>query len=341
MRLIKLLGSIDGVRDSAQVVAAARRRTGRWAMAARPVFGRIRRGGVGAMKPAPFRYVRARSLEEALRVKAEFGDDAKFLAGGQSLVPTMNFRLAQPAILIDVNALADLDGLRVHDGALRVGALTRYRTLERDALVAQRLPLVREALPQIAHPQIRNRGTLGGNLAHADPASELPAVVLALGGRLRAQSVRGERWIDVADFFVGALTTALESDEMLTEIALAASPPRTGTCFLEVARRRGDFALIGVAAVVTLAADGTCADARLTYCGAGGTPVTATEAARSLLGRKIVDGDIRSAAAIAERELDPPGNMHAGKAFQRHLAGVLTRRTIATALARAEENHAG
>lgn len=293
------------------------------------------------MKPAPFRYVRAGSRHEALSLKAEHGDDAKFLAGGQSLVPTMNFRLAQPAILIDINALADLDGLRVHDGSLRIGALTRYRTLERDGLVARHQPLVREAVPQIAHPQIRNRGTLGGNLAHADPASELPAVVLALGGRLRAQSVRGERWIDATDFFRGALTTALEPDEMLTEVALPVPPPRSGTCFLEVARRRGDFALIGVAALVTLAADGTCTDARLAYCGAADTPVTALAAAGSLLGRKIGDSDIRSAAALAERGLDPPGNMHAGKAFQRHLAGVLTRRTIETALARAVHNHAG
>ncbi|HLN08995.1 MAG TPA: xanthine dehydrogenase family protein subunit M [Xanthobacteraceae bacterium] len=289
------------------------------------------------MKPAPFRYLRARSCAEALDLKAEHGDEAKFLAGGQSLIPTMNFRLAQPAILIDINALSDLDGLRMRDGGLRIGALTRYRRLERDALLAQHQPLVREALPQIAHPQIRNRGTLGGNLAHADPASELPAVVLALGGRLRAQSVRGERWIDATDYFVGALTTALEPDEMLTEIALPVSPPRTGACFLEVARRRGDFALMGVAAVVTLAADGTCADARLTFCGAGDTPVAARGAAAALLGCIIVADDVRAAAALAERDLDPPGNMHAGKAFQRHLVGVLTRRAIATAVMRARQ----
>jgi CO/xanthine dehydrogenase FAD-binding subunit len=295
-----------------------------------------------AMKPAPFRYVKAQSREEALRLKAEHGDEAKFLAGGQSLVPTMNFRLAQPAVVIDINAVADLEVVRAHDGTLRIGALTRYRTLARDPRIAQHLPLVGEALPHIAHPQVRNRGTLGGNLAHADPASELPAVVLALDGRLRAQSVRGERWIAAADFFRSALTTALDADEMLTEIALEASPPHTGTCFLEVARRRGDFALMGVAAVITLSTDGTCADARLTYCGAGDTPVAATGAAGSLRGRTIVDGDIDAAAALAERELDPPGNMHAGKAFQRHLAGVLTRRAITTALARAKEtSHAG
>src|SRR5215471_3283686 len=193
------------------------------------------------MKPAPFRYVPAESLANALAVKAEHGDDARFLAGGQSLIPAMNFRLAQPAVLVDVNPLRDLDYVRVvDDGALRIGALTRTRTLEREALVAERQPLVHEAVPHVAHPQIRNRGTLGGNLAHADPASEMPAVVLALGGRLKARSAAGERWIAARDFFVGALTTALRADEMLVEIALPALPPRSFTCFMEVARRQGD-----------------------------------------------------------------------------------------------------
>ncbi len=163
------------------------------------------------MKPAPFRYVAARSIEQALALKAEHGDEARFLAGGQSLVPTMNFRLTQPAMLIDINPLTGLAG--IGNGAadrVRIGALTRYRVLERDPATERTLPLIHEALPLIAHPQIRNRGTIGGNLAHADPASEMPAIVLTLGGRLRAQSAKGERWIDARDFFVGALTTALE-----------------------------------------------------------------------------------------------------------------------------------
>ena len=150
------------------------------------------------MKPAPFRYVAARTIEQAFRLfKAEFGDEARFLAGGQSLVPTMNFRLTQPSVLIDINPLADVAGVK--NGApehLRIGALTRYRALERDPAIARHVPLMEEALPHIAHPQIRNRGTIGGNLAHADPASEMPAIVLTLGGKLRAQSVRGERWIE-------------------------------------------------------------------------------------------------------------------------------------------------
>ena len=178
------------------------------------------------MKPAPFRYVAARSLEQALALKAEHGDEARFLAGGQSLVPAMNFRLTQPAVLIDINPLEELAGIRNGGDRLRIGALTRYRSLERDPMTPVKLPLIAEALPVIAHPQIRNRGTIGGNLAHADPASEMPAIVLTLGGRLHAQSVKGERWIEARDFFVGALTTALEPDEMLTEVELPVAAAR-------------------------------------------------------------------------------------------------------------------
>src|SRR5471030_2042435 len=175
------------------------------------------------MKPAPFKYIAASSLEQALSLKAEHGDDAKFLAGGQSLIPTMNFRLAQPAILIDINGIDGGAGIRTGDaGHSRIGALTRYRTLERDADFARVFPLIAEALPHIAHPQIRNRGTLGGNFAHADPASEMPAIIVALGGRLRAQSTEGNRWIEARDFFVAPLTTSLQDDEMLVEIELPA-----------------------------------------------------------------------------------------------------------------------
>jgi CO/xanthine dehydrogenase FAD-binding subunit len=263
------------------------------------------------MKPPPFKYVAAESLAAALAAKAEHGAEARFLAGGQSLIPAMNFRLAQPGVLIDINGLAELDYLR-SDGTLRIGALTRTRTLERAALIAERQPLLHEAVPHVAHPQIRNRGTLGGNLAHADPASELPAVMLALGARLHLKSRNSHRWIDARDFFVGALTTALRDDEMLVEVE------RTGTCFLEVARRRGDYAMMGVAAVVTLGKE-----ARIALCNAGATPVL------------VVVSQLDDAAAQVQKAIDPPGNVHATKAFQRHLAGVLTRRALQTALQRA------
>jgi CO/xanthine dehydrogenase FAD-binding subunit len=288
------------------------------------------------MKPAPFRYVAARTVEHALQLKAEHGDEARFLAGGQSLVPTMNFRLTQPAMLIDINPLAELAGIRDGDGAkVRIGALTRYRTLERDPATARHLPLIHEALPHIAHPQIRNRGTIGGNLAHADPASEMPAIVVALGGRLRAQSAKGERWIDAADFFIGALTTALEPDEMLTEVELPAAPSRSGSCFMEVARRRGDFALIGVACTVRLDDNRSCAEARIALCNAGDGPVFAAQASQSLAGRAIGTAEIAAAAKLVQEEIDPGGSIHASKEFQRHLAGVVTTRALAKANERA------
>jgi CO/xanthine dehydrogenase FAD-binding subunit len=271
------------------------------------------------MKPPQFKYIAADSLAAALAAKAEHGAEARFLAGGQSLIPAMNFRLAQPGVLIDINGIAELDYVR-EDGALRIGALTRTRTLERSPLVAERQPLLSEAVPHVAHPQIRNRGTLGGNLAHADPASELPAVMLALGARLRVQSARGERSIDAKGFFIGALTTALRDDEMLIEVELPSLPLRTGTCFLEVARRRGDYAMMGVAAMVTL---GARTDVRLAFCNAGATPML------------VELNQIEDAAAQVQAKIDPPGNVHATKAFQRHLAGVLTRRALQIALTRA------
>ena len=287
------------------------------------------------MKPAPFRYVAALSLEQALALKAEIGDEARFLAGGQSLVPTMNFRLTQPTMLIDINPLDELAGIRNGSDTLRIGALTRYRSLERDPMTAVKLPLIAEALPLIAHQQIRNRGTIGGNLAHADPASEMPAIVLTLGGRLHAQSVRGERWIEARDFFVGALTTALESDEMLTEVELPAAAADSGACFLELSRRRGDFAIIGVACMVRLDAQGECIEARIGLCNAGDGPVYADESSGSLVGKKLGEGEIAEAAALVQGAIDPGGSIHASKDYQRHIAGVLTARALTTANKRA------
>jgi CO/xanthine dehydrogenase FAD-binding subunit len=292
------------------------------------------------MKPAPFRYVAAKTLDQALELKAEYGDEARFLAGGQSLVPTMNFRLTQPAMLIDINPLAELAGVK--NGAadrVRIGALTRYGKLERDPATAKYLPLIHEALPHIAHPQIRNRGTIGGNLANADPASEMPAIVLALGGKLRAQSIKGERWLDASDFFLGALTTALEPDEMLVEVELPVAPARSGSCFLELSRRRGDFAIIGVACTVTLDDAGQCTEARIGLCNAGDGPVFAAEAAQSLVGTSIGAAEIDQAAALVQNAIDPGGSIHASKEFQRHIAGVLITRALTTASERARRAH--
>ena len=288
------------------------------------------------MKPPPFRLIIAKTLAEALAAKAAYGEDARFLAGGQSLVPALNFRLLEPAALIDINSLSELAGVRRSgDGYIRIGALTRFRDVERDPSTARDLPLIHEALPHIAHPQIRNRGTFGGNLAHSDPASELPAIVVALGGRLRAQSAKGERWIAAGDFFLGALTNALAADEMLVEVELPMAPPRSGSCFLEVARRRGDFAIIGVACIVRLNDDGSCSEARIGLCNAGAVPLLAAQAGKSLLGRHLGAADFNAAAALVTSTIDPGGSIHASKEFQRHLAGVLTKRALTNAHERA------
>jgi carbon-monoxide dehydrogenase medium subunit len=288
------------------------------------------------MKPAAFDYCAAETLEQALALKARHGEEARWLAGGQSLLPAMNLRLARPAMLIDLNRLPGLDVIApTAAGGLRIDALVRYRAIERDPQVARMQALVREALGHVAHPQIRNRGTLCGNLAHADPASEMPAVVLALDARLHARSAAGARTIAAADFFRDVFTTALQPDELLVSVELPALPAGTGTSFQEVARRRGDFALMGVAAVITLDADGICTRARLAYCNAGATPQRPAAATEPLIGRRIGAAEIDAAAAAAQAAIAPLGSVHASTAFQRHLAGVLTRRTLRAALERA------
>jgi CO/xanthine dehydrogenase FAD-binding subunit len=292
-----------------------------------------------AMKPAPFKYIVATSLEHALLLKAQHGDEAKFLAGGQSLIPTMNFRLARPAILIDINGIERLAGIRSSAGATRIGPLTRYRALQRDAAFTQAFPLIGEALPHIAHPQIRNRGTIGGNLSHADPASELPAISVALGARFRVQTAHHERWIEAADFFVSALTTDLQLDEMLVEIELPPTKPRTGSCFMEIARRRGDFAIAGVAAMVTLDARDECVDVRLALCGVGETPVDARSAADGLIGHAPTEAAICDVAAFVQKMIDPGGSVQATADYQRHIAGVLTERALQTACQRVRHGH--
>lgn len=290
------------------------------------------------MKPAPFKYFAPRTIEEAVALKAEHGDDAKFLAGGQSLIPTMNFRLAKPEVLIDLNRVAELDFVRERDGAVGIGALTRHCALIENTTIAEKQPLASEAATFVAHPQIRNRGTVCGNLAHADPASELPAVMLALGARMRAVSSQGERWIDAAEFFVGVFTTALRDEEMLAEVDIPSVGQRAGTSFMEVARRPGDYAMMGTAAIVRLDDRGNCVDARLSFCGAGGTPIRVDAAATSLIGRSGTDDDLREAADQAKEGIDPSGNINASADFQRHLAGVLTQRTLRQAFERGQRN---
>ncbi|HEX4962641.1 MAG TPA: xanthine dehydrogenase family protein subunit M [Thermoanaerobaculia bacterium] len=289
------------------------------------------------MKPAPFEYQAPASLEAALDLIAHRGGEAKLLAGGQSLIPVMNFRLAEPALLVDINKLSELAFIRRgEDGGLAVGALTRQRRLERDPLVAEVAPLLHETVPFIAHPQIRNRGTLGGSLAHADPAAELPAIAVALRARLRLRKAGGERWVNATDFFTGLFSTALELDEILVEVAIPPLPPRTGWSFLEIARRHGDYAQVGIAALVTLDEAGTCREARLVFLSAGDVPVVAMDAARLLAGQEITPQSIAAAAERAAQEIRPFGDVHATAEFKRHLARVLTGRALRKAAERAK-----
>lgn len=293
------------------------------------------------MKPAPFEYFAPQSLEKALDVKSQYSsDEARILAGGQSLVPAMNFRVVQPSVLIDLNRVAELSYIREDEGVLRIGAMTRERQLESDPLIARWSPLLMEAMPHVAHPQIRNRGTLGGSLANADPAAELPVIMLALAARLKVCSSSSERWIDAQNFFAGMFSTDLAPDEILVEIELPRSPSHTGWSFLEVAPRAGDYALMGVAALITLDENKVCRRARLVYLNAGDGPVQATEAAHVLEGAVFNDALIESAAALAsEKEIDPFGNLHASPEYQRHLANVLTKRALAIAVNRAREEN--
>ena len=287
------------------------------------------------MKPAPFEYFQPRSVDEALALLDEHGGDAKPLAGGQSLIPAMNFRLATPSVLIDLNALDDL--AYINDGdTLRLGGMTRQRAVERSGLVARKAPLVAETMPFIAHAAIRNRGTIGGSLAHADPAAELPAVMLALNAKLTVQSRTGSRSIPADDFFVGLFATALQAGELLTAIEIPKALERTGYAFQEISRRHGDFALVGVAATVTLDANGRCADARVALLSVGDRPMLALQAAAVLKGQAPTTGVIAAAAhAAAQQDIDPPSDIHASATYRRQLANVLTRRVLTRAFQRA------
>ena len=292
------------------------------------------------MKPAPFDFHVPDSLEQALDLMSQHAGEAKILAGGQSLVPAMNFRVVQPSILIDLNRVGELNYIQLENQEVRIGAMTRERRLEFEPLISKSFPLLAEAMPHVAHPQIRNRGTLGGSLANADPAAELPVIMLALEARLKVCSANGERWVDAHNFFSGMFTTDLAPDEMLVEILLPAMQPYTGWSFMEVAPRAGDYALMGVAALVTLDENGVCRQARLVYLNAGDGPVDAKDAAAILKGQVPGDDVMESAAdSASQKEINPFGNIHASSDFQRHLARVLTRKALQLAVKRASRDN--
>jgi CO/xanthine dehydrogenase FAD-binding subunit len=279
------------------------------------------------MKPAPFRYARAGSLAEATALLAEAPGDAKVLAGGQSLVPMLNMRLVRPTVLVDVNGLRELAGIApTPEGGLRLGALTRHAELAAAPAVIERAPLLAEAARHVGHAAIRNQGTLGGSLAHADPAAELPAALLALGARVRVTGPRGTREIAAGAFFRGLLSTALEADEILIAIEVPAQPPGWG--FAEVARRPGDFALAGVAAVL---GEG---EVRLVGFGVGDRPLRLSSAERLLAGATLDAETAARAGTAAGPDCDPPSDVHGSGEYRRHLATVLAERALLQASAR-------
>ena len=281
------------------------------------------------MKPAAFKYYAAQNLEEVHHILAQYGDEVTLLAGGQSLVPTLNFRLAQPAVLVDLNRVRELAEIRPGEGKLAIGAMVRQRRLEKDPVIAGNSPLLAACMPHIAHYQIRTRGTLGGSLAHADPSAELPAVVSVLSGRLKLTSSSRERWLSCDEFFQGMFQTARQPQEVLTEIELPALPEGSGWGFLEVVRRHGDYALMGVAAVVPVDEEGRVTGPRLSYLSAGDGVVRGAHAEASLEGNVLSESLIEGAARLAsESDVEPLEDVHATVAFRRHLARVLTRRVL-------------
>lgn len=278
------------------------------------------------MKPAPFDYVAPRSLDEALVELSASDGDAKLLAGGQSLIPLLNFRLAYPSRLIDLNRVSGLAYVAQRHGGLAIGAMTRHASIERDPRVKAAQPLLAEAIEWVGHPAIRSRGTIGGSLAHADPAAELPAVAVCLDARFVLASQRGRRTVGAEEFFVGYLSTLLEPDEVLVETWLPPVPSATGQAWLEFSRRHGDYALVGVAVSLTLR-DERVERARIVLAGVGGTPVRVREAETLLLGGPVLER-VQAAADVVRAAIEPDADLHASKEYRTHLAAVMTERAI-------------
>jgi carbon-monoxide dehydrogenase medium subunit len=281
----------------------------------------------GNVKLPPFEYHAPDTVDETLALLSEHGDEAKVLAGGQSVVPLLALRLARPEVLIDINGVDELASMSDRDG-VRIGATVRQRVAEQSVAVGAANPLMTKALRFIGHPAIRNRGTIGGSIAHADPAAELPAVLVALDGDVEARSSRGVRTVSASDLFRGFLTTALEPDELLTTVRFPRLLAGTGWSFQEFSRRSGDFAITGVAAAVRLDESGVVAEARIALSGVGDTPVRATKGEAALVGQAPSDDAWKAAAADAVAGLEPPSDIHASAAYRRQLAAVLIQRAL-------------
>ena len=280
------------------------------------------------MKMPPFSYHRPDTVDEVLELLGRYGSDAKVLAGGQSLLPVMALRLGQPDHLIDISRVNELGHLRLNDATVHLAANVTHATAEDSSLVATELPLVAAAMPWIGHRAIRNRGTVCGSLAHGDPAAELPAVALALEATLVVRSVRGERTIPASQFFLGFLTTALEPDELLCEVRVPVTSPWATSAVHEVARRHGDYAMVGLATVVEQSGAGVVEHAALSFFAVGSTPVRARAAEAALVGQPLRPEAIAAAVSCARHELDPPTDNHASSQYRRHVAGIVLERTL-------------
>jgi aerobic carbon-monoxide dehydrogenase medium subunit len=286
------------------------------------------------MKPPPFDYYAPASAAEALELLSCYGADARLLAGGQSLVPLLNFRLSAPAVIVDLNRAADLAYIEEDNGRVRLGAMTRQRAIEFSPLIKSRLPLLAEATRWVGHLPTRTRGTIGGSLAHSDPAAEYPAVAAALDAELVIRGSAAERVVRAAEFFVGLMTTALQPGEMLVEVRIAAQALNSGWAFEEFSRRHGDFAIVGIAAMVAVEGD-RCCSARLAACGAGPTTMRLRAAEEILEQSGLGERDIDDAAVRAAELVDPGVDLHASAEYRRHLTRVLTRRALVRAVERA------
>jgi aerobic carbon-monoxide dehydrogenase medium subunit len=286
------------------------------------------------VKAPKFSYVRAESVAHAVQLLAEHGDEARVLAGGQSLMPTLNMRLSQPRLLVDINRLEALAGIALENGQVRIGALTRHAEVARSPLIARHLPLIAEAMPHVAHVAVRNRGTFGGSLALADPAAEMPACALALDATLVVESARGRREIAARDYFKGLYETERQPDELLIEVRIPAMRPDAVPMFLELARRHGDFAIAGLAFALSLR-NGVVEDGRLVYFASEDRPTLAGGALAAIKGKRLDLATQDAAVAALASDLDPMSNPQGSARMRLHLQRVLTRRALATALERA------
>lgn len=290
------------------------------------------------MKPVPFDYYAPASVEEALDKLAELGYGGKVLAGGQSLIPAMNFRMSRPGALVDLNNIAELAYIKTaRDGGLSIGAMTRDAKIEHDPQIAQRYPILPEVMPNIAHSQVRNRGTFGGSIAHADPAGQLPAIALVLDANLLIRNKTGQRWVKTTNFFTGPFMTVLEPEDLLVEIVLPPLPPRTGTSYKQVSRQRGGYAQAAVASVVTLDNNNRCKEARVVLVSVGDTPILSKKAPQILVGQEPKSEVLKEVAeAIVASEIDPATDLHATAKYREQLVRVLVERSLTDAFARAK-----